>query len=141
MNGDGDRLVETYKLHSDLAERAAALREEFTKLYTGAVSAIVAAGVLLHRLSPDRGSELAWVLPALGAVVSVSWLLSFWSVTARLDAKHKILVELESELPFDFLQRENKAFTPWLLRRKVTGSIMPVCFFAVCAVWFWAVLP
>ena len=141
MNGDGDTLFETYKLHADLAERAAALREEFTKLYTGAVSAIIAAGVLLHRLSPDKGSELAWVLPTLGAVVSVSWLLSFWSITARLAAKQKTLVELEKELSFDFLQRENKAFAPWLLRRKVTGSIMPVSFFAICAVWFYAVLP
>ena len=140
MSPEEGTLVETYKLHAELAERAAALREEFTKLYTGAVAAIIAAGVLVHRLSDDN-SELAWVLPALGVVVSVSWLLSFWSVTARLDAKQRTLVELEKELPFDFLQRENSAFSPWLLRRKVTGSIMPVAFLAVCVVWLCAVLP
>ena len=127
-------LLETYKLHADLAERAASLREEFTKLYTGMVSAIVAAGVLLHRLSP--GTELTWVLPVLGMAVSISWLLSFLSVTARLSAKQKTLVALEQELPFAFLQRENDAFGPWLLRRKITGSVMPVLFFSVCAYWW-----
>lgn len=80
-------LLETYKLHAELAERAAALREEFTKLYTGAVSAIVAAGVLLQRFASDKATELEWVLPVLGAAVSLSWLLSFWSTTARLGAK------------------------------------------------------
>jgi len=49
-----EELVETYKLHADLAERAATLREDFTKLYTGTVSAIVAAGILIHRLPAER---------------------------------------------------------------------------------------
>ncbi len=139
MNGNGDTL-EMYKLHADLAERAAALREDFTKLYTGAVSAIIAAGVLLHRLSPDKGSDLAWVLPILGVVVSISWLLSFWSVTARLTAKQKTLVALEQRLPFAFLDQENSAFGPWLLRRKVTGSVMPIAFLAICVCWLFAVV-
>ena len=130
---DKDRLVDLYKLHGELAERAAGLREEFTKLYTGMVSAIVAAGVMLHRLTPS--TELAWVLPVLGVAVSVSWLLSFLSVTARLSAKNKALVELEQEMPFHFLEREQALFKPRILRRKVTGSVMPAMFLVVCSVW------
>ena len=129
-------LLEIYKLHVDLAERAASLREEFTKLYTGMVSAIIAAGVLLERFGP--GSELAWTLPVLGMAVSVSWLTSFWSVTARLSAKQRTLVELEQQMPFAFLERENRAFRPWILRRKVTGSALPLLFFAVCGYWWCA---
>ena len=129
-------LLEIYKLHVDIAERAAASREEFTKLYTGVVSTIVAAGVLLHRLKPEGGTELSWVLPALGAVVSLTWLLSFLSVTARLVAKHKILAELEQDMPFAFLSREGEAFKPRMLRRKITGSLMPTLFLAICVVWW-----
>ena len=134
MSNDGDTLVETYKLHVELAERAAVLREEFTKLYTGAVSAIIGAGVLIHRLTPGS-TDLQWVLPVLGTVVSVSWLMSFWSVTMRLAAKQRTLTALEDELPFDFLRRENAEFKPWVLRRKVTGSVMPVAFLITCLVW------
>lgn len=127
------QLVNLYKLHAELAEQTARLREEFTKLYTSMVSAIVAAGVLLHRLTPS--TELDWVLPVLGMAISVSWLLSFASVTARLSAKNKALVELEQEMPFHFLRRERALFKPWILRRKVTGSVMPGMFLVVCSVW------
>ena len=133
-------LVEIYKLHAELTERAAALREEFTKIYTAAVSAIVAAGVLLHRLSGEnKEPELEWVLPLLGVVVSLSWLMSFGSTTARLAAKHRTLLELEQELPFDFLTRESP-HTPWRKHRRVTGSVMPVLFLLVCLAWLYAVV-
>ena len=131
-------LLETYKLHAELAERAAALREEFTKLYTGAVSAIVAAGVLLQRFASDKTTELEWVLPVLGAAVSLSWLLSFWSTTARLGAKFRTLVDLEQKLPFAFLEQEASYSNP-LLHRKITGALMPALFLLVCLAWLCAV--
>ena len=84
MSGE-NALLEIYKLDVDIAERAASSREEFTKLYTGVVSTIVAAGVLRHRLKPEGGTELSWVLPALGTVVSLTWLLSFlWGLVTYL---------------------------------------------------------
>ena len=78
-------LFETYKLHAELAERVAALREGVSKLYSGMVTGIVAASVLLHRLVPD--AETIWILPTLGIVVSLSWMLSLLSVTGRLSRK------------------------------------------------------
>ena len=49
-------LFETYKLHAELAERVASLREGLNKLYSGMVTGIVAASVVLHRLVPDSKS-------------------------------------------------------------------------------------
>lgn len=127
-------LFETYKLHAELAERVAALREGVSKLYSGMVTGIVAASVLLHRLVPD--AETIWILPTLGIVVSLSWMLSLLSVTGRLSAKHQVLVALEAELPFGFLGRENEEFNKggfW--RRSRTALVMPGAFLLLCLVW------
>ena len=129
-----DVLFETYKLHAELAERAASLREGVNKLYSGMVSGIVAASVLLHRLVPDAAT--VWILPTPGIVVSLSWMLSLHSVTGRLSAKHAVLVVLEAKLPFDFLVRETAEFNKggfW--RRSRTGSVMPAAFLLLSAAW------
>ena len=136
MNGgeEGPTLVEVYKLHAALAEQAAASREGLNKLYTGMVSSIVAASVLLHRVAPEAGAM--WVLPALGMVVSVCWLMSPQSMTGRLSAKQRVLVELEADLPFKFFEREDEEFKKaGFLRRKWSGAAMPVIFLAMCAAW------
>ena len=102
MNPDNNKLLfETYKLHAELAERVAAVREGVNKLYAGMVTGIVAASVLLHRLVPE--SETIWILPVLGIVVSLSWMFALHSVTGRLSAKHDVLIALEEQLPFKFL--------------------------------------
>ena len=129
-----DVLFETYKLHADLSERVASLREGMNKLYSGMVTGIVAASVLLHRLVPD--AETIWILPTLGIVVSLSWMLSLHSVTGRLSAKHRVLLVLETELPFDFLTRENEEFNKggfW--KRSRTGLVMPGAFLCLCLGW------
>ena len=131
---DRELLFETYKLHAELAERVASLRESLNKLYSGMVASIVAASVLLHRLAPDAGE--IWVLPILGIVVSLAWMFSLHSVTGRLSAKHQVLVSLEKSLPFNFLDRENKEFDKCrFVRRKHTGLLMPVAFLILCLVW------
>ena len=131
--------LELYKLHADLAERVATKREDVNKLYTGMVSSIIAASVLLHRFAPT--AETNWVLPTLGAVVSVCWILSVDSITGRLSAKHAVLIELESKLPFDFFRRENAEFEKGgFIRRKWSSSLMPTLFFLVCVVWLGATL-
>ena len=99
------------------------------------------AGVLLHRLKPEGRTELSWVLPALGAVVSLTWLLSFLSATARLNAKHKVFIELEQDIPSAFFSRESEAFRPRVLRRKITGTLMPALFLAICLAWWCGSLP
>lgn len=127
-------LFETYKLHAELAEQAASLREGLNKLYSGVVTSIVAASVIVHRLVPE--TETVWVLPTLGIVVSLSWMLLLHSVTGRLSAKHTVLVALEAKLPFDFLCRENEEFDKRrLVRRKWTGLVMPGAFLILCAAW------
>ena len=135
MNAAADHLLfETYKLHAELAEQTAALREGLNKLYSGMVTSVVAASVLLHRVAPD--TETVWVLPTLGIVVSLSWMLSLHSVTGRLSAKHAVLVVLEAKLPFDFLCREEEEFNKRrFARRKWTGLAMPGVFLILCAAW------
>ena len=131
---DSHLLFETYKLHAELAEQAASLREDLNKLYSGMVTGIVAASVIVHRLVPE--TETVWVLPTLGIVVSLSWMLSLHSVTGRLSAKHTVLVALEAKLPFDFLCQENEEFNKRrFFRRKNTGLVMPGAFLILCAAW------
>ena len=139
---DSATLFDMYKLHAELAEQASSSRENLNKLYSGMVTFIVAASVLLHRLAP--GSDTMWVLPVLGIVVSLSWLVSLGSVTARLSAKHVVLLELESKLPFDFYKRENAEFNRQIplgiFRRKLSGMVMPVAFLVICCVWIMALI-
>ena len=137
MNSDDSELLfETYKLHAELAERVAAVREGLNKLYSGMVTSIVVASVLLYRLVPESESETILVLPALGIIVSLSWILALHSMTGRLVAKHDILVVLEQKLPFNFLKQENALFDKGgFLRRKYTGLIMPCVFLAIFVIW------
>ena len=123
-----------YTIHAELAEQAASSRESLNKLYTGMVTAIVAGSVLIHRVAPD--SETMWALPVLGIAVSLSWMMSLHSATGRLSAKHSVLLELESKLPFGFLKRENDEFNKLpVVRRKWSGLLMPVAFLAISAAW------
>lgn len=123
-----------YKLHAELAEQADSSRESLNKLYTGMVTAIVAGSVLINRAAPD--SATMWVLPVLGIAISLSWMLSLHSATGRLSAKHTVLLELESRLPFAFLERENNEFnTLRIVRRKWTGLLMPGAFLAISGGW------
>ncbi len=127
-------LFETYKLHAELTERVAALREGLNKLYSSMVAGIVAASVLLHRLAPN--AETTWVLPILGVVVSLSWMFALHSVTGRLAAKHNVLVFLEKSLPFNFLERENKEFDERnFVRRRYSELLMPGAFLVLCIAW------
>ena len=128
-------LFETYKLHTELAEKVASLREGLNKLYSGMVTAIVGASVLLHREAPDAVTVL--VLPLLGALVSIAWMLSLLSVTGRLIAKNQTLRTLEVELPFHFLRQENNEFEKlrFVFRRKWTSLLIPFAFLILCIVW------
>ena len=132
--GDHQLLFEMYQLQVELAEQVASLREGLNKLYSGLVAGIIAASVLTHRFVPD--TDTVWVLPTLGVLVSVSWMLSLHSVTGRLSAKHSVLVALEAELPFNFLVQEDEEFNMRsFVRRKHTGLVMPGAFLIRCAVW------
>ena len=141
MNDDREEatLIEIYKLHADLAEQAATSREGLNKLYTGMVSSIIVASVLLQRFAP--GTETLWILPGLGVVVSICWMMSLHSMTGRLSAKHAVLVGLETMLPFDFFTQENNEFEKgWFVRRKWSSALMPAFFLLICVVWFGTVL-
>ncbi len=123
-----------YKIHAELAEQAAAAREGLNKLYSGMVTAIIAGSVLIHRVVPE--SDTVWVLPVLGVAISLSWMMSLHSATGRMAAKHAVLLELESNLPFDFLKRENDEFNKLrVIRRKWSGLWMPGTFLAISVAW------
>ena len=141
MTNDPERatLIEIYKLHADLAEQTATSREGLNKLYTGMVSSLIAASVLLQRFSP--GTETRWILPCLGVLVSLCWMLSLDSMTGKLSAKHTVLVDLESRLPFAFLSQENEEFEKrGFVRRKWSSALMPAVFLFICLVWLCVVL-
>lgn len=141
MTNDPERvtLVEIYKLHADLAEQAATSREGLNKLYTGMVSSIIAASVLLQRFAPV--AETNWILPCLGGVVSLCWMFSLDSMTGRLSAKHAVLVDLESRLPFSFFTQENEEFERRrFIRRKWSSALMPAVFLLICLGWLLTVL-
>ena len=128
-------LFEMYKLHAELAEQVASLREGLNKLYSGMVTAIVGASVLLHRIAPDAATT--FLMPILGVLVSIWWMMSLLSVTGRLVAKSKTLRALELELPFDFLSQEQREFRKlrFVARRRVSSIIMPLTFLFVCLGW------
>ena len=129
-----DIVFETYKVHVELAERVASLREGVNKLYSAMVTGIVSVSVLLYRVVPDAATT--WVLPSLGVVILLSWMLSLLSVTGRLAAKNKVLSDLETMLPFDFLVREQREFGKRrFIRRGVTGMVIPVAFLCLCVAW------
>ena len=131
---DKTLLFETYRLHAELAERAASLREGINKLYAAMVAGVVAASLLLYRVAPD--TDTVWMLPTLGILVSVSWMLSLHSVTGRLIAKHNTLATLEKKLPFDFLCQEDEEFkSRFFVRRRWTAPAMPVSFLLLCGAW------
>ena len=135
MSAENQLLFETYKLHAELAERVASIREGLSKLYSGMVASFVAASVFLHRLLPD--TETVWIVAALGILLPLSWMFSLLSVTGRLSAKHKVLLELEEQLPFEFLKKENRAFNQGsFLRRKYSALVMPSGFLILSAAWF-----
>ena len=124
MPEDGQILFETYKLHTKLAERVASLRENVNKLYSSIVTSIVTASVIFYLMFAVE--ETVWMLPVLGIIVSLLWMLSLHSVTGRLSAKHEVVLILEEELPFEFLQKENDLFNKGqFLRRKYSGLVMP----------------
>ena len=125
---------ETYKLHAELAERVASLREGMNKVYSGMVSGIIAASVALHRIKSD--AETIWVLAVLGIVVSVAWLLSICSVTGRLTAKGEALRAMERKLPFKFLTEEKRRFEERrFLRRSMSLYVVPSLFLSICVLW------
>ena len=127
-------LFDVYKLHAELAERVAALREGVNRLHSAIVASIVAASVLLERV--ESGPRIAWFLPVLAIVVCLSWIVSLSSVTGRLTAKSEVLKELEMELSFNFLQREEEKFKEGrFLRRKWSGFLIPVMFIVLCLGW------
>lgn len=132
-------LFDTYKLHAELADQASHSRERLTALYSGMVTAIIAASVLIHRFAPD--SSTMWVLALLGPIVSISWIFSFASITGRLAAKNEVLRELEQKLQFDFLTIENERFSKsQIIRRRYSGQIMPVSFLVLSSIWLLATI-
>ena len=134
MSDDRQLLFETYKLHVEIAHRVNETREGLNKTYTGMVSSIVVAFVLLQRFVPDL--ESMWLFPALGLFISLSWRLSLKSLTDKLTAMNDVLFELEKKIPFDFLtQQTDKFIEKRFLRRSISGKIMPITFSIFFVSW------
>lgn len=153
MSSVCDRQFEIYKLHTELAERVASLREDLNKIYSGMAAGVVAAAILVHRLTSTVVSQgtatvqqqvqkdvavFDWMcaFAGLGIVLSLSWVLSILSVTSRLAAKHRALKNLECQLKIDFLEQEAKQFARgFSIRRQLSALAMPVIFLASCVIW------
>ena len=133
---------ETYKLHTELAEQVASLREDLAKVYSGMVAGIVAVAILVHRLTPKVSDDSAsvfdwmWVFPSLGILLSLGWMLSIHSITSRLAAKHSALRDFERQLKIDFLEQEEKAFVHRCsIRRQFSALFIPLILLVSCFIW------
>ena len=132
-----DRIFEIYQLHTELAERVAALGEGLNKVYLGMVSGVVAGAVLVHKLLPSV--ELKdWIFPSLGLVVSISWSLGILSINGRLAAKKKVLQDYERQLGIDFIKQEEDEFRRHKIssvRRVISAEFMPLLLSVAYAYW------
>ena len=101
-------LLEIYKLHSELADRVSQRREGANRLYVTLLVGLLAfLGTLLRVES--NGIPLDAILP-LGGIIGIflagSWYVIIRSYRQLNTGKFRALRELESQLPYQFFQRE-----------------------------------
>lgn len=103
-----DELLEIYKLHAELADRVSQRREGANRLYVSLLVGLVVFLAALLRFGTN-GVPIEMVLCGagiLGMLLSVSWYVVIRSYRQLNTGKFNALHELETELPFPFLQRE-----------------------------------
>ncbi len=109
MSADNqDRLLDIYKLHSELADRVSQRREGANRLYVSLNVALFAllAGLLRFGFGEAPESLILGAIGIMGALLSVSWYLVIRSYRQLNSEKFRVLHELEERLPFQFFKSE-----------------------------------
>lgn len=109
MTNDGSReALEIYKLHADLADRVSQRRLGTNRIYAGAlVGMMLFLGALLRVDGSNTHDGLVFsVIGIVGALLAFSWVLVIRSYKKLNDGKFDALLELETQLTYQFFARE-----------------------------------
>ena len=133
---DGRELLEIYKLHADLADRASQRRAGANRLYVTLLTGILV--LLAALLRYGTGMVPAWtVLSAfavVGMLLSLSWFIVIRSYRQLNSGKFAALHELEKKLSYPFFTREWELLEEGKNRSRywkltVVETFLPIGFF------------
>ena len=108
MERKQDRLLEIYKLHSELVDGVSRRREGANRLYVSLHVGVVVFLAALLRFGSGTTPEsyVLWGITALGFYLCASWMLVILSYQQLNREKFRVLRELEGHLPFQFFTKE-----------------------------------
>ena len=107
-SSSGQRLLEIYKLHAELADRVSQRREGANRLHVSLLSAfLVFLAALLRFGSGDVPTPVLLLFSGIiGMVISASWYVVIRSYRQLNTGKFAALHELEQKLDYPFFRRE-----------------------------------
>ena len=129
-------LLEIYKIHASLADKASQRREGTNRLYVCLLVglAVFAGAVLWFGDGNDYEKPILVSAGLVGALLSVSWYVVIRSYRQLNTGKFKALHELEEKLAYPFFKREWELLDEgknlsryWKLTNVETG--LPLIFF------------
>ena len=105
---DGQALIELYRIHAELADRASQRREDANRLYVSLLSGVLMLIGAALRFRSDLALEhtIIGVAAVMGAVLSMSWWIVIRSYRQLNRGKFRMLHELEERLPYRPFFRE-----------------------------------
>ena len=103
------QLMETYKLHAELADRVSQRREGANRLYVSLhVGLVVFMAALLRFGIGDTPQQVVLcAVGAFGALLSISWFVVIVSYRRLNREKFRVLHTLEKQLVFQFFTLES----------------------------------
>ena len=106
-----DEMLEFYKFHAELYERANQQKHSINRTYLSLLMAIAAFVALSVRFPPAAISlwDVVMVAGGLMSLLSTSWLVQLRVHIKSITAKLVVLKELEEKMSFDFFSREERA--------------------------------
>ena len=143
MDENRRELLEIYKLHAGLADRASRRRAGANRLYVSLLTGILL--LLAAFLRYETGTVPLWIIltsfAAVGMLLSASWFFVIRSYRQLNSGKFGTLMELEEKLAWPFFKREwemlgegRNARRYWKLT--VVETFLPLGFFAVSLALF-----
>ena len=103
-----DRLLEIYKVHTELADRVTQRRKGANRLYVSlhVGLAVFLAAVLRFGIGDTPGHLVLGLIGALGILLAVSWSVVIRSYRQLNTEKFRVLHDLEQQLPYQFFTLE-----------------------------------
>lgn len=145
MDENRRELLEIYKLHADLADRASRRRASANRLYVSLLTGILV--LLAAFLRYETGTVPLWMIltsfSVVGMLLSASWFFVIRSYRQLNSGKFGTLIELEEKLSWPFFRREWEMLEEGKNRSRywkltVVESFLPLGFFALSLALFLA---